>query len=109
MLASIWMSPCSVSGSSPSPLAVMVWLTAVMLPPTALGVPPVPPALPMPTIDAPTANLDEFPVTTVRSPEAFFSCSRAMSSEMEYPRTVAPYSRPRPSTCASMVEEFSIT
>src|SRR6202020_275296 len=59
MSAFTWMSPdsCSLAPSRSSP-AVMDWLRAVMEPPALLGVPPVPPALPMATTDSPTAALE---------------------------------------------------
>ena len=40
MAALISINPCNVSGRAPSPPAVMVWSRAVLVPATALGVPP---------------------------------------------------------------------
>ena len=52
---------------------------AVIVPPAALGVPPVPPALPTPTTSSPTDAVDEFPSVAVWRPEALWSASTAMS------------------------------
>jgi len=48
-------------------------------PVAVLGVPPVPPALPMPTMASPTLTDDELPRLTVVSPEAFFNWRTATS------------------------------
>ena len=53
----------------PSSLAVIDWFRAVIDPPAALGVPPVPPALPTPTTAWPTAAVPVL-VETVCSPLA---------------------------------------
>ena len=51
-LAFTSMSPVNCSGLLPSSsLAVMDWLSVVTVPGATLGVPPVPPALPMATMD----------------------------------------------------------
>ncbi len=88
MGASTWISPCSVSDCSPGSPAVMLWSRAVTAPATALGVPPLPRALPMATIDWPTASEPAPPVVTVPSPDAPWSWTRATSSVTEYPTTV---------------------
>src|SRR5215471_7055315 len=63
----------------PSSDAVIDWLSAVTAPAATDGVPPTPPALPMPTTLSPTRTVDESPVVAVVSPEAPDSCSTAMS------------------------------
>ena len=58
MSALVSMRPLSCSDvPSPWSLAVIDWLSAVTVPPAALGVPPVPPALPTPTTSSPTEAL----------------------------------------------------
>ncbi len=58
---------------------MICWSSATTDPPAALGVPPVPPALPMATTAWPTATLDESPSCAVLRPEAPFNWMRAMS------------------------------
>ena len=80
MLAFVSIRPLSCSDvPSPWSLAVMDWLRAVTVPPAALGVPPVPPAFPMPTTSWPTEALDELPRFAVVRPDALWSCSTATS------------------------------
>ena len=80
MSALVWMRPVSCSEDpSPSSLAVIDWLRAVTVPPAALGVPPVPPALPTPTTFSPTATLDELSMAAVCRPDALWSCRTATS------------------------------
>ncbi len=75
-----WIRPDSCSlGPSRLSLAVIDWLRAVMEPPALLGVPPVPPALPIATTDSPTAALEESPRVAVFRPEAPCSWRTAMS------------------------------
>ena len=79
MPALISMSPDRFSEfPPPSSLAVMDWLRAVIEPPAVLGVPPVPPAFPMPTTDWPTAAA-AVEVVTVWSPLALTSFTTATS------------------------------
>ena len=70
--ALVWMSPESCSDV---PLdwsdAVIDWFRAVMVPAAVLGVPPAPPALPMPITDWPTEAVRESPRFAVARPEAF--------------------------------------
>ncbi len=74
MSALVSMRPLNCSEvPSPSSLAVIDWLSAVTVPPAALGVPPVPPALPTPTTCSPTETLLPVPSEAVVRPEAFFS------------------------------------
>ena len=80
MSAFVSMSPESCSDvPSPSSLAVIDWLRAVTVPPAALGVPPVPPALPTPTTSWPTEAVEESARLAVVRPEALWSWSTAMS------------------------------
>jgi len=79
MSALLSMRPLSCSELAPSSLAVIDWLRAVTEPVAVLGVPPVPPALPMPTMASPTLTDDELPRLTVVSPEAFFNWRTATS------------------------------
>ena len=64
---------------SAASLAVIDWLKAVTDPPAVAGVPPVPPALPIPTTASPTET-DEVLVVTVWRPDAPFSWMTATSS-----------------------------
>ena len=90
MSALVSMRPLSCSDvPSPSSLAVIDWFNAVTVPPAALGVPPVPPAFPMPTTSSPTETFDEFPRVAVCRPEALCSCRTAMSLVRSYPTTLA--------------------
>src|ERR1700686_5030732 len=81
MLASVSISPLSVSDKVPASPAVMVWSRAVIVPATAVGVPPVP----------------------------FLSWSKATSLVTEYPITVAVYVRPLPTIRALIAVAFSMT
>ena len=74
------MSPvsCSVLLEDSSD-AVMDWSRAVTVPAAVLGVPPVPPAFPIPTTACPTETVLEFPNGATLRPEAFCSCITATS------------------------------
>ena len=61
----------------------MVWSRAVIVPATAVGVPPVPPALPTATTGWPTLTFGGLAGGDVFSPEAFCSWSSATSSVTE--------------------------
>ncbi len=79
MPALISMRPLRFSAlPPPSSLAVMDWSRAVIEPPAALGVPPVPPALPTPTMAWPT-DAASLAVVTVWRPLAPDSLMTAMS------------------------------
>ena len=79
--ASVCSMPCSVSlpVALPSSLAVMVWLTPVMVPTTGRA-PPWPSALPMATTGLPILTESELPSGIVFSPDAFCSLITATSS-----------------------------
>ena len=79
--ALVWISPvsCSELLAEPSSLAVMDWLSDVTLPVTTDGCPPLPSAFPMATTFWPTVTVEESPKVTVCRPDAFCSCSTAMS------------------------------
>ena len=83
--------PCSVSLLAPLPesLAVMVRFSAVIVPLVTVGVPPVPPALPMATTPVPRVTLAESPTDTVFSPDAPTSLISATSSTGSTPSTWA--------------------
>src|SRR5581483_4166948 len=76
------------------------WSSAVIVPPATAGVPPVPPAFPIPSTGAPTESFDESPRLAVARPEAPWSCSSAMSWLGSYPTTVASYVLPLPTSVA---------
>jgi hypothetical protein len=82
MSAFVWIRPvrCAVVPYISSPTE-MLWFSAVTEPPAADGVPPLPPALPTPTIASPTCTVDELPIVAVVSPDAPFSCRRAISPD----------------------------
>ena len=63
----------------PSSLAVMDWLSAVTLPVTTDGWPPLPSAFPMATTLWPVLTVAELPRLTVVRPEASCSCRTATS------------------------------
>src|SRR5450631_2845092 len=88
--ASTPIAPVSCSAAPVmSSLAVTDCWRPVIEPPAAVGVPPVPPALPTATIDSPTVAVEESPIDAVRRPEAPLSCSTATSSALSYPTTRA--------------------
>ena len=90
MFASTSIRPVSVSEEPvASSLAVIDRLSAVTVPGATDGVPPVPPALPMPTTPSPALTFDESPIDAVASPEASRSWMTAMSSDRSYPTTEA--------------------
>src|SRR6185437_15853459 len=90
MLAFTWIIPVSRSALLPlSSLAVMDWLIALTVPDAAVGVPPVPPALPTAVTAMPTLTLDESPSLAVASPLASLSWITATSSVGSVPTTVA--------------------
>ena len=80
MSASVAMRPVR---SSESPvdwsLAVMERPRAVIAPEATVGIPPRPPAFPIPTTDWPTVAVFELPMLTVLSPFAPVSLITAMS------------------------------
>ena len=79
MSASVWMRPVRSSGLLPSSsVAVMLLPSPVTWPGAALGVPPVPPALPTPTTSSPTETVPDA-VLTVSIPDAPSSCTTATS------------------------------
>src|SRR3954463_1440284 len=89
MAASVSISPVRCSGLLPSEsLAVMLRSTAVTVPGAALGVPPVPPALPTPVTASPVDTADEL-VFTVARPEASTSWTTATSVVVLMPTTFA--------------------
>jgi len=74
--------PCSVSVVPlPWSPAVIVRLTALMMPGATVGLPPWPPALPMARTGVPSETCEELPTETVFRPEAFCNWSSATSSE----------------------------
>jgi len=82
--------PVSVSTLEPfSSLAVRVCPVAVTLPFAALGVPPVPPALPTAVTASPALTSDESPIFAVCRPDAFCSWITATSSVGSVPTTFA--------------------
>ena len=80
--ASTWISPdsCSEVPLAES-AAVMDWFRPVTVPATAVGVPPLPRALPTATTSSPTETVPESPSGAVFRPEAPDSFSTAMSCE----------------------------
>jgi len=94
----------SVSAFVPfSSLAVSDWPVATTVPVAALGVPPTPPALPTTVIWSAAATVEESPIRTVCSPDAFCSCSTATSSVGSVPTTVAVYVAPVLTTVTLML------
>ncbi len=76
-----WIIPVSCSEvPEDSSLAVIDWFRAVTLPGAAVGVRPVPPALPMAVTGSPTLTVDESPSWAVDSPEALASWRTARSA-----------------------------
>ncbi len=74
--------------------AVIDWCSASTFPAAALGVPPVPPALPTPVTAAPTFTVLESPKLATVRPEAFVRWTTAMSSVGSVPTTLAVYVAP---------------
>ena len=100
----------SFSASVPlSSEAVIDWLSAVTLPGAALGVPPVPPALPTPVTASPTCTEAELPKFAGCSPDASVSLRTAMSSVGAVPTTLAGYVLPVETTTTRMLVEPSMT
>jgi len=93
------MSPVNCSLVPPSSsLAVIGWFSAMIEPPAAVGVPPVPPALPIATTPSPTVAVEESPIFATFNPDAPCSCSTAMSCVASYPTTAALYVLPLPTS-----------
>ena len=87
--ALVRISPLSCSPPPLASPAVTVWSNASTTPSTALGVPPAPRALPIPTTASPTTSVEESPMLTALSPEAPLSLRTATSSVRSVPTTSA--------------------
>jgi len=82
MYALTSMRPPKFSGLPPScSVAVIDWSRAFTEPPATLGVPPTPPAFPMPTTASPRRTVDESPSDATFRADASCSFSTAMSLE----------------------------
>ena len=82
MSASVWSRPDKRSLVPPnSSLAVIVWLRPVIEPSALEGVPPTPPAFPIPVTESPTRSDEESPSLAVVRPEASESLRTATSCD----------------------------